>query len=1137
MRKRILLATKIVAGITLSLVLLCASLLAYLEFADLGSRLPLIESLASRATGRDVKIDGPLTLDLGRTVKINAGRIRLGNAPWSPEASMLDVRDIYLVIETGSLFSGPLRFTRVSIPQATLILHRDMEHGLNWNLAPDSKEKPHTKSALAKPAIPIVVDHLDARQIIMLFRGPNLKADVPMIIGQLSIDESELGNLDITASGMLSNKPWNLKGDLGSVASLVSGKQIQTALQMNFNSARLALNASAEKLADLEDVEVDLEIDGPDLLQITESLGLPEIARGEFHLRSLVKADADQVQATLDAMAGELFADIDLEARQLKSNEPLMNAEIRARGPNLGALASWLGLPGLEEKPFSLSGKFHREGGNTLFDNIALNAPNTQVSVSGILTRPPDYVGTRLDLQANIPYTKVLSKKLGLDWLSPGNAVLNASLEQSDNGLSLRSAELKMGNTRLLSSGTVGNLENLDGTRLSLELETPGAKELGELLSQPDWPALPLGAQAELEITSGQWVLSKLSTRLGEATVTATGSLGSGPEIVQADLELAMNLPSMEPLGNSLGLPSLPKLPVRGSARLKLAGQNIQLDSVALDLGILSLAGSAGVELNPETGYQLDSALTASGANFRDAASLAGLDEVPDLPWKASSRIYVDQQSFRLENMDMTLGATRIRGQAEYFSGLSGSNAKLQAEGPDARNLLPILQQHALKPLPFTLAVDVTRDPHGIRLKEVRGNIAGLSLESSGTLGDWPEMDGSDLGFSLKGADLSASMQNWSETVGPGAAFEFTGQLRKTNGDVSLTADSQIGEDNLTLEGHLGDGSPRNFTLKASGTKLDLDRLKKLWPAAEPPDQSTPDKTTRIVPDLKFPATWPDTLVGELTLELDSLHYLEREFSKVRVEATLDPQTLDIPVAQAMIGEGKLSATFKAIPVESGIQAEITFSGTDVKFGMVSTSENITVRPPSDLEIQLSGRGSGLRELAGNLDGNIIFSHGKGAIVDSVITSDFISELARLLNPLRQANDPTILQCGLVILDVKQGMVTTEIAMDQTNRLLITALATANLKDERIEVLFTIMPREGIGISASSIVNPYVKITGTLAKPALTFAATRAAITYGAAVASGGLSVLAKGLWDRMASSGQQCEKELAKRNMRLPGT
>ncbi len=1137
MRKRILLATKIIAGITLSLVLLCASLLAYLEFADLGNRLSLIESLASRATGRDVKIDGPLTLDLGRTVEINAGRVRLGNASWSPEPSMLDVHDIHLVIKTSSLFSGPLRFSRIVIPQASIIVHRDADQGLNWMLTPEPQEKKVTELQLGEPALPVVLDHLDARQISMLFRGPNLAADVPMIIGQLSINENKLGNLDIAASGMLSNQPWAIKGDLGSVNSLVSGKQIQTTLQMDFNASRLGVNASADDLAGLKGVETTIEFNGQELLRVTEALGLPEIARGNFHLNARVRANADQVQATLDAKAGELFADIDLEARQLNSNEPLVDAEIRANGPNLGAIAALLGLPGLEEKPFNLSGKFHREAGNTLFDNIILNAPNTQVLLSGELTPPPGYVGTRLDLRANIPNTAAFSKKLGLDWLTPGTAVFNASLEQSDNGLSLRSAELKMGNTRVQSSGTIGNMETLDGTRLAIEIETPGAKELGDLLSQPDWPALPLDARAELEISAGQWALSKLDARLGDATLMTTGSLGSGPEGIHGDLDMDINVPSMEPHGNSLGLPALPKLPVRGSAGLKLAGQKIQLDSVALDLGILSVAGIASVELAPESGYQIESTLTAEGKDFRAAASQAGLDDVPELPWKTSTRFYANPQSLRLENLDMELGATRIRGRAEYFTDLSRSHAALQAEGPDARTLLPLLQQHALQPLPFTLAADVTRETLGIRIRHLRGNIAGLALESSGTLGDWPELDGSDLAFSLTSADLAASVKNWSATTGPSAAFELTGQVRKTAGDVILKADSRIGEDSLALEGHLGSGTPRRFTINARGTELNLDRLEELWPKPTAPASSKPDKATRIVPDLKFPTPWPDYLAGEVTVDLDSLHQGEREFTNIHVEARLDPQGLEVPVAQAGLGGGTLSATLKAKPVESGVHAESTISGRDVTIGAVASSAGITVRPPVDINIQLSGKGSGLREMAGNLDGNITFSHGHGAILNSVITSDFVAELARLLNPLRQADTPTILQCGLVILNVKQGMVTTDIAMDQTNRLLITAMASTNLKNEQIEVLFTIMNREGIGVSATSIVNPYVKITGTLAKPTLSFAPTRAAISYGAAVASGGLSLLAKGVWDRLASSGQQCEKELAKRNMRLPGT
>lgn len=1135
--KKIKLLVKIGAALALALLLLCASALAYLEFADLGSRLALLETMASRAVGREVKIDGPLTLDLGRTVEIKAGRIRLANASWSAEPSMLDIRDVHLVLETGSLFSGPLRFTSITIPQASIIFHRDAKQGLNWILKPRTAEKDVGKPALADATLPLIVDHLDATQISLLFRGPNLEKDVPMVIGTLSINESELGALDIAASGMLSNRPWVLTGDLGTVATLVSGRQIKTTLQMDFNSARLGVSAGAGDLSDLRDVRLDIQFSGQDLLAITRSLGLPEVARGEFQLNSQLRAGPDQLQATLDASAGGLFADLDLDARQLGSGEPLVDAEIRANGPNLGAVASLLGLPGLEEKPFTISGKLHREKGNTLFDNIVLDAPGTRAALSGEITQPPGYVGTRLDLQLNIPSTGFISTRFGLEWLKPGPAVLTASLAQSDSGLSLPRAELTMGSTRLAGSGTIGNLETLHGTRLALDLESPDARGLGQSLGQSDWPDLPINALAELEIADGNWRLGNLKAQLGKATIIAGGFLGSGPEAIQADMDLEVDFPSMEPIGNKLGLPSLPDLPLRGSAKLTLAGQKVRLDTVALELGVLSVTGTAEAEHISDTGYQLDSTLVARGGNFRKAASLAGFEDAPELPWKAGARLLANLQSLRLENLDMELGDSRLQGRAEYWMEDSRSHVAVQARGPDARPLHKVLQQRALQPLPFTLAADLTLDSQGVLLQEARGTIAGLSVESSGTLGNWPELEGSSLVFSLDTPDLASSARHWSEAAAPAAPFKLTGQLGKNDGEVILNADSQIGEDILTLEGRMGSGKPRNFTIRASGTELNLNKLGELWPAPPPAAKAKADKTTRLIPDIKFPQTWPDNLAGHATLDVKSLHQGERHFLDVHVEASLDSQALEIPVARARLGEGTLSATVKARPVEQGIHVETRISGTDVKVAVMPASAGITTRPPVDSDISLSGAGTGLRELAGNLDGNITLSHGKGAIANSAITSDFLAELARLLNPLRQADAPTVLQCGLVVMKVNQGMVTTDIAMDQTSRLLITALATANLKNEQIEVLFTIMNREGIGVSATSIVNPYVKITGTLARPTLSFAPTRAAISYGAAVASGGLSVLAKGVWDRLASSGQQCEKELARRKLRLPGT
>jgi hypothetical protein len=57
--------------------------------------------------------------------------------------------------------------------------------------------------------------------------------------------------------------------------------------------------------------------------------------------------------------------------------------------------------------------------------------------------------------------------------------------------------------------------------------------------------------------------------------------------------------------------------------------------------------------------------------------------------------------------------------------------------------------------------------------------------------------------------------------------------------------------------------------------------------------------------------------------------------------------------------------------------------------------------------------------------------------------------------------------------------------------------------------------------------NPFVEIGGTLASPRVGFSAKGAA-SAGAAAATGGLSVLAQGLWDRIVGSTDQCKDTLA---------
>ncbi len=77
-------------------------------------------------------------------------------------------------------------------------------------------------------------------------------------------------------------------------------------------------------------------------------------------------------------------------------------------------------------------------------------------------------------------------------------------------------------------------------------------------------------------------------------------------------------------------------------------------------------------------------------------------------------------------------------------------------------------------------------------------------------------------------------------------------------------------------------------------------------------------------------------------------------------------------------------------------------------------------------------------------------------------------------------------------------------------------------------------PRKGIGLSASAVTNPYLKLGGTLSKPSISVKPLGAAAATAAAWTTGGLSFLAKGFWDRATSGNKICRQAREKAEFNL---
>ena len=88
------------------------------------------------------------------------------------------------------------------------------------------------------------------------------------------------------------------------------------------------------------------------------------------------------------------------------------------------------------------------------------------------------------------------------------------------------------------------------------------------------------------------------------------------------------------------------------------------------------------------------------------------------------------------------------------------------------------------------------------------------------------------------------------------------------------------------------------------------------------------------------------------------------------------------------------------------------------------------------------------------------------------------------------------------------------------------ATGQVNLRNEKLDIAFRAKPREGIGISLGTVANQLLSLRGTLRSPSITIDVMSSVTTTGAAVATGGLSLLARGLWDRLSAEASICEEE-----------
>jgi uncharacterized protein involved in outer membrane biogenesis len=317
------------------------------------------------------------------------------------------------------------------------------------------------------------------------------------------------------------------------------------------------------------------------------------------------------------------------------------------------------------------------------------------------------------------------------------------------------------------------------------------------------------------------------------------------------------------------------------------------------------------------------------------------------------------------------------------------------------------------------------------------------------------------------------------------------------------------------------EGARRAFAAKLDAPLIDLQELYAVRKALGGAAGQGAGRDGRIFSSDPFPLAALQALDGDARLRVEKLRLADgnviddvrahTRFKQGKIDS--DELTLRLQGRELKIDMNADASSGKTLAVNA------TLAGAKVPLAALSGLLGITPPPegsPTDIAVKFSGRGGSMRALMASANGDVRIVVGPGRIKNRAIdVGADVTELLNALNPTRSQDPYTQVKCAVLRFPVRNGIATISngIAVE-TSRVRLIGGGTVNLRNETLELGFRPEAASGLGVGAGNLAQ-FAKVEGTLANPrvGLDMASTAtAAAAAGAAVVTGGLSLLAGGL-------------------------
>lgn len=823
---------------------------------------------------------------------------------------------------------------------------------------------------------------------------------------------------------------------------------------------------------------------------------------------------------------------------------------VAGSGKDLAELSDLAGVR-LPRGPFEVRGRFLRRADGLALGPTEVRFKEALVTVEGAIGEPPGVPNLDLAVDASGPDLAVFSELATVE-LPAEPFVVRGQVARDGSAVVLHDVAGRLGDIGANLSGRLVPRKRMVGSDAEVHLAGPDLARLASFVKLGGVPAERFDAKGRVRIAEDGYELDGVEATVGRIAAAVGGKIGSPSVLDGTSLTCRARGPALSDL-EVWGLPAkLPADPFSVSGKLRISEGTYRVTEAAAEIGADRLRVDGNLGPLPDLS-QLDAVVAAAGPSlaelgrFLPAAGVEPPQRLPSLPYEVGGRVRRVIAGYGLEGVVATVGGTvlRVNGSLGAGSGLLGTDLRFEIEAPDT-SLLSGLSDAAMPEGPFEARGRVARVGAGLLCDGVSVAIGDAHAEVSGTLGPWPTLEGTDLEARAAGPDLSATLgpPTGLESL-PAAPFEVSAHL---DGSIDRFESERFaarlgGSD---LEGRVSmrlEGRP-SFDAELRSNAIDVAELLAGFgeaptdgpqPAATKKKKRKSDrKRDRLIPDDPLPLAALGTLDGTLRLTAARIAIPGLPLRDVTVTGELRGGTLRFDnVAGTGIYGGRAAASLAIEPSGEGwrVRAEGRLDGGRLAFPKAA-AQAAEKAPSVDVEFDLKGEGGSLHQLATGSDGHLLVVVGPGEIpnmLSSGVTSDVLRGLLDALNPFGKSSDHTDFECGIASAAVTSGKAAVEPIAARTDKLTVIGRGKADLDTEAIDLVWTLKSRKGIGVSAGSIANPYVKLGGTLAHPSLDVKPLQAAASTGAAVATAGLTILFRSIYNRITAERKVCVDALEK--------